>query len=274
MEASVEIKLKVLSSQHEDMLFRVKFRALDAIQQTEICSQMITSSNAIKTISKPERKVKNTQTKAQGKKSTGNDVILKTLETIHKTQQEHFKMLQNMLTTVGASLPTNPSAISSINPPVSSVYQTSSLDMFNLDSTSTPSNYNDRPSDQQSLLSALFSDQPPTKKQKIEDDRPLDFETAFQDMMKAFESLSRESRPRQMENFVRSHRVSAENLTELHDMLSYGGLDRSIGQSMTQQPSNWMDGGPQECHCENCPFKKQIEINEKFLTELFTPHNG
>lgn len=120
------------------------------------------------------------------------------------------------------------------------------------------------------FLSTLF-DQPPTKKQKIDDDRPLDFESSFRDMLRAFESLSTESRSKQMEDFVRSHRISSNQLTELHDMLSSGGLARPIGQSVPQTSNSWMEfEGTQECLCENCPFRKEVESRENFFQDVMS----
>jgi len=251
LEASFEIKLKVLSSQLEDMNFRVKFKALDAIHGRGICPvHMEAKSDPIKIISKPEKANKRTRT--TGKKPTNNHSIIQTLERISEGLQANLHEMQNVLLRIDPAATVNPPAGSNVAAPPTYPFQPAQPSYL----TSGPTS---------SFLSSL-TDQPPTKKQKIDDDRPLDFETSFKDMMKAFESLSAESRSFQMDKFVRTHRISVTELSELHDMLSDGGLGQPIGNPYSQ---NMSFGSTQDCFCENCPFKKEFESRNEFMDSLF-----
>merc|ERR1712137_70135 len=293
LEATFEIKLKVLTSQLEDMLFRVRFRALDVLQGKEICQHMIATSGPIKVISKPERT--NKRPRAQGRKKNTNDEILGTLEDIQKRQQRQFQLLQQLLQEAnssggragGASTTSSLSGLPGASPapipsPSGSLGLLSPSLASGRGSSSMPgtgftayqgimapfATSDNSQSTQSSFFSSLSMN--PSKKQKIDADRPLDFETSFNDMLKAFESLSAETRPRLMENFVQTHRITVEQLTELHDMLSQGALDRTIGRSI-QQPLgvDWMDSeNTHECRCENCPFKREIEQRQDFMNDL------
>jgi len=257
LEATFEIKLKVLSSQLEDMNFRVKFRALDAIHGKEICPRMVTCSDPIKIISKPEKATKRPRT--QGKKTTNNHTILEALNRISTGVEENLREMQLILNSV------NPGATAAAAPSIPTLNDANANDTqhfpFQLDQ---PVNQYAVPNPT-SFLASLTEQQPPSKKQKIEDDRPLDFETSFRDMMKAFESLSAETRTYQMDKFVRTHRISVTELSELHDMLSDCGLGEPIGNPYQQNPHSSM----QDCNCENCPFKKQIDSRDEFMNSLF-----
>lgn len=288
MEANCEIKLKVLSSQLEDMLFRIRFRTLDVIRGQEICSHMITTSDPIKIISKPERT--NKRQKNKGKKPTNNDIILSSLENIYQKQQEQFNHLQQLLSNVtGGKPPGTPinSSGGGIGVGVGGAVKRMRSELPNSSHSFDSSLFSLPPSQNESVTKSLslstqmgeqsspfftsLFDQPPTKKQKIDDDRPLDFETSFHDMMRAFENLSSERRSEQMEDFVRSHRISSNQLTELHDMLSSGGLARPIGQTISQSNTNLMDmDGQQDCLCENCPFRKEVESRENFFQDVMS----
>lgn len=240
------------------MNFRVKFKALDAVRSKEICSHMITRSDPIKIISKPEKPSK--RTRVNNKKTTSNDEILDSLEKISKGLQENLNAMSAVLKQL------NPSATV---PAFGTALLSNSTGPNDSNQYSFPSSSTFQPpylDDHGSFLSSLTNVEPPTKKQKIDDDRPLDFETSFKDMMKAFENVKADARASQMERFVRTHRISVTELSELHDMLSDGGLGQPIGNPYSQ---NAMFGATQDCNCENCPFKKEVETRDDFLEGLF-----
>mmetsp|Transcript_135594 Transcript_135594/g.201650 ORF Transcript_135594/g.201650 Transcript_135594/m.201650 type:complete len:363 (-) Transcript_135594:1-1089(-) len=255
LEATFEIKLKVLSSQLEDMNFRVKFRALDAILGKEICPvHMVVCSDPIKIISKPEKA--NKRPRATGKKPTNNHTLLQSLERIHQGLKENVSEMERILGNLDPSGDLIASGNISSAPVAPFPFQ---IDPPQNNAFSLPKN-------QPSFLSSL-TEQPPSKKQKIDDDRPLDFETSFRDMMKAFESLAPETRSFQMDKFVRTRRITVTELSELHDMLSDGGLGQPIGNPYSQ---NVTFDSAQDCLCDNCPFKKEYESRNEFMDSLFS----
>jgi len=90
LKAVAELKIKVLTSQHEDMLFRVKFSTVDSATNYEFHVY----TEAIKVISKMTQVTKKKEaTVTPMKKRTTNDMIAMTLEKLEKQQYEHSKAL-------------------------------------------------------------------------------------------------------------------------------------------------------------------------------------
>lgn len=93
-KAAVELRIKVLTSQHEDMLFRVKLSAVDPLSGTTFG----VISQPIKVISKlTQLKGKSTNNPKEIspsiKKRTTNDMIASTLTEIHRQLQEQNKYI-------------------------------------------------------------------------------------------------------------------------------------------------------------------------------------
>jgi len=100
-----EIRLKKLSSQLEDMFFKIRFRCVDTNTKQEVPSLEVTSL-PIKVVSKPEQAAriiggekKGTEKKApRAKKRTHNEMMYETIQRMEKQQQEQHNMLQAILT--------------------------------------------------------------------------------------------------------------------------------------------------------------------------------
>ena len=92
--ASVESKIKVLTSQHEDMFFRIKLIALDPRTGQQFRPSFHVLSQPIKVISKPEQLKKKAP---PAKKRTLNDVLVETITRLEQQQQEQAKQLGKLL---------------------------------------------------------------------------------------------------------------------------------------------------------------------------------
>jgi len=88
----IEVRLKVLSSQHEDMFFRVKFIALDPIGKQEVAASLMVLSAPIKVISKPEQLKK----RRPSKKRTLNDALIDSLNRIERRQNDQQKLIDRL----------------------------------------------------------------------------------------------------------------------------------------------------------------------------------
>lgn len=99
---SIELKIKVLSSQLEDSLFRIRLALKDLQTKAEI-SGVIAYSQPIKVVSKPEQ-VRKRQQRALGKpipkKRTFNDVIKESLQRIEQQQKMHQDILTSLVEVV------------------------------------------------------------------------------------------------------------------------------------------------------------------------------
>jgi len=90
-EAILEVRMKVLTSQHEDMLFRLHILVTDEVRK----QNYQTTSAAIKVVSKPDQVRRINGEKA--KKRTHSDVLGETLERIEQRQQHQHDILVKLL---------------------------------------------------------------------------------------------------------------------------------------------------------------------------------
>ena len=107
-EAVVVCTIRVLSSQHEDMFFRIRFTCVDRETGNEV-SAITTLSPSIKVISKVEQF--NKPDERQKRKRSSNQDIVDQLARIEKHQTEQRHLLENILNGVSNSLVPNPPPI-------------------------------------------------------------------------------------------------------------------------------------------------------------------
>ncbi len=89
----MEVKIKTLTSQHEDCFFVAKIIALDPHTGKEFMPSICAYSEPIKVISKPEQLKKRKTTK----KRTLTDMLVETINRIERTQSEQSKMINQLL---------------------------------------------------------------------------------------------------------------------------------------------------------------------------------
>jgi len=87
-----ELRIKVLTSQHEDMLFKVRIVGSNPITREEIPGMSIISQ-PIKVISKPEQLKK----KQSNKKRNVTDLMADTINRIEKKQEEQKKLIEKLI---------------------------------------------------------------------------------------------------------------------------------------------------------------------------------
>jgi len=91
-QLQVELRIKVLTSQHEDMLFRVKVQGFHPLSREELPGISVVTP-PIKVISKPEQLKK----KQPSKKRTVSDMLVETMIRIEKKQEEQQQLLDKMM---------------------------------------------------------------------------------------------------------------------------------------------------------------------------------
>eukprot|EP01103_Thecamoeba_quadrilineata_P004172 TRINITY_DN138_c0_g1_i1.p1 TRINITY_DN138_c0_g1~~TRINITY_DN138_c0_g1_i1.p1 ORF type:complete len:325 (-),score=71.47 TRINITY_DN138_c0_g1_i1:114-1088(-) len=89
---NIECRLKVLTSQLEDMFFRLRFLGLDPITKRAIGPQLTAISEPIKVISKPEQLRKNLPTQ----KRKINDALVHVLDRIENSQSHQKDLLDHL----------------------------------------------------------------------------------------------------------------------------------------------------------------------------------
>eukprot|EP01094_Clydonella_sp_ATCC50884_P011233 TRINITY_DN2102_c0_g1_i1.p1 TRINITY_DN2102_c0_g1~~TRINITY_DN2102_c0_g1_i1.p1 ORF type:complete len:372 (-),score=124.28 TRINITY_DN2102_c0_g1_i1:299-1414(-) len=263
-QASVECRLKVLTSQLEDMLFLIRFFAVDPLTEKELSARYSTFSGSIKVISKPEphRKRKTTGTK----KRTVNDMLLESLARVEKAQgqqEELLSMLSESLA-VSGDIGRPMQNLAPSTPSLASILQ------------STASHPAHQPNARGGMSSSESIEQPQKKAKMADDERPLDFEIAFKDLMDAFDALAPDQRVERMRLFVEHAGTSNELLSELHDLFSAEGLGRQLGRQVAVDMEerdavhSVLDPGKLKCDCPDCPHKQELERIEDFYKEVFS----
>jgi len=87
----VELRIKVLTSQHEDMLFKVHIQGVDPTTRADIPGLALFTP-PIKVISKPEQLKK----RQPSKKRSATDAMLDTIKRIESRQDEQTKLLERL----------------------------------------------------------------------------------------------------------------------------------------------------------------------------------
>jgi len=226
-KASVELRIKVLTSQHEDMLFRVKLSAVDPLSGTTFG----VISQPIKVISKlTQLKGKSTNPKEVSpsiKKRTTNDMISTTLTEIHRQLQEQNKYIHIIVHKLFSDTMTQPSQRQERdNEPLqtlSNIITQHSLGIPNLESTDFQA---DIPPDQIQVPAVPIHQVPPNV--QVQQQKP-DLEDAFRNFISAFQSLQPEEKQNKLEKlegFLEN--VPAEELHDLFDVLESAPLKKKL----------------------------------------------
>jgi len=203
-KASVEVRIKVLTSQHEDMLFRVRVSAIDPLAGTTFG----VISQPIKVISKL------TQLKGKGpgkevspsiKKRATNDVIASTLTDLHRQLQEQGKYLNLIMHKLFSDMPH---------------HQQRQQEREQEPSLQTLSNI--------ITQQTLSIGEPNEYGNDVQNDVPpkIEFEDAFRTFLSAFQGLPAEEKQNKLEGFLES--VSSEELTEIFDVFESSPVKKKL----------------------------------------------
>jgi hypothetical protein len=215
---TVDMKLAVLSSQHEDMFFRVKF----SVKATSLS----VISDPIKVVSKPAQLKKNRDSMRRGTKRTFNDTLKESLARIEAAQRDQQSMIGSLLQTFAIhSLPTSalPQPKSS-QPPLKKTKLGESKPQLI------------------SFPSLTVSTTVPTSKAEL-------FEAHLLGLIAAYHDIPMEERAETVRKVVRgSSAVTTDQLSEVVDCLLLEGLKREIGTNVeTGSPyAGLMDFGNHE----------------------------
>jgi len=243
----VELRIKVLSSQHEDMLFKIKLQGYNPITKEEIHGLALLTV-PIKVISKPEQLKK----KQPSKKRTITDMLIDTVSRIEKKQEDQQKMIERMLSQQSAS-----NVLEKKQKLNDTIHSISSLFWEELSSEG------------QSNGEA----QKPEKKDAVPE-----FEEAFSNLIKAFNTMKPEEKPEVIRKIIRNSSTrDTERLSEMLDLFWTEGLQREpsfVGKSNARErmttnalnPVN-QDGG-MGCCCTDCPHKQELERIDEFYKEF------
>jgi hypothetical protein len=96
-QVAIELRIKVLTSQHEDMFFKVSIQGQDPVTKQDIPNLRVLTA-PIKVISKPEQlKKRQPPPPANNKKRTVNDMVVEAVTRIEKQQSEQAMIMEKLL---------------------------------------------------------------------------------------------------------------------------------------------------------------------------------
>lgn len=192
-KAVVELKIKCLTSQHEDSFFRAKLTALDPRTGREFVPSLYALSEPIKVISKPEQLKK----RKIAKKRTLTDMLVETVARIERQQQTQAALIERL-----ADAAARPAAASA--------------------------SHHELPSPLQSRPSPL-DHAPPAGAQATGGGgaQTVEFEVAFSQFLASYHSLPSEERAEKVRRLVRGGSSrDTEKLSELIDLFTTEGLNQ------------------------------------------------
>jgi len=234
-QVNMEVRLKVLTSQLEDMMFRVKIRALDARTKREVSPLLIVTSAPIKVVSKPEQLRKK---KKSLKKRTLNDMMVETLSRIEQQQQDQQHLLNKISN--GLNVTHDDDTSSERSPP-----ETNEI------------HFADEPEEKR-----------PEKVVKLE--KATDFESAVQSLLSCIDKIPIEIRAEKMRKVIKEFGLTRESVSEMHDLFWAEGLQGDNSEQDERVPSVKREV---ICNCAGCPHKKELERVEDFYREVFSMQN-
>lgn len=260
---NAEVRLKVLSTQHEDLFFKVKFFAIEKATRREIFQAC---SSPIKVISKSDQVKKKKEPKPK-KKRSATDMLMETLCKIEKRQQEHCEILYKLL---GQPAPApSQSLLEGIdfnNIEVEDIDFDDEVDMgqiFSEGVQAAPSLV--KPVSPVQIPQPIeLVDSRSQKRSKAGCEGDQDLAQAFRTFMHAFQAVPQEQRAQELRKAVNTQSPAAT--MELMDMLQTEGLQREP-QAIPTQPHN------HDCQCGECPYKAELSRVEEFYRDVFSLTN-
>jgi len=246
-----EIRIKVLSSHHEDQLFKVKIQGYHPITKEEV-PNMAMYTFPIKVISKPEQLKKRTPSK----KRTLTDMIVDTISRIEKKQEEQQKMIQGLFDK-----------------------QQQAIMAATLQAQTAQATYSNEIAKRQKTEEVAFWDaitapdaQNESKKDEKKSDTP-DFEDSFLNLIRSYQGMKQEEKPETIRRVIRNSSTrDTERLSELLDLFWTEGLLKE--RSFTRQPGASAQAvshtNGEGCQCPDCPHKVELERIDEFYKEFLS----
>jgi len=227
-QVTLEVKIKVLTSQHEDSKFRVRIRLVDTQTSQHIHEQLELYSHPIKVVSKPDaylkkKKTTTTTTTVLGKRkrASPNDKILDILTRIEdkqKQQDEQFKAL-------GQQSEKQAKAIQEL--------QSNQLQMH-----------------QQDAANRLYEN--PVNCSPNNGITTDNLEQSLLALLQQYYNTAKEERPTKIRRIIKSNESSGAI-----------NMIKEISKECSE-----VTGASGECNCSDCPYKQEVDRVNEFYMEF------
>jgi len=235
---TMELKIKVLTSQLEDMFFRIRLTPIDPNTKKPLDSLSIITE-PIKVVSKPEvlkRKKQKTTPSATSKlvndlstdlKDFSEDRLLNALHKIETTFDQQFSALTKLCNT-----PTSPSEVLNI-------------EILN-------------PKTRKSQKRFLEDEKKINSK---EESSLTEFENTFLKFLNSYTKVSQEERPEKIRRLMRT--TTTKDTDGLSEMLTL--FQSESVNNCNEDPTN---SSSSSCQCQDCPYRKELDRFDDFYNEF------
>jgi len=246
-QLEVELRIKVLTSQHEDMLFKVKIQGFIPITQEEVaCLAIITPT--IKVISKPEQLKKRTPTK----KRTLTDMLVETISRIERKQDDQQKLIEKLI----------------VNQNNQSINQTPAPQPEKRYRTEEPLDN----------LNFSWEELQLTNLSEKSEKKGSEFDEVFANLLKVYNNMKPEDKAEGVRKLIRNSSTrDTERISELLDLMWTEGLQKEPPVSSRESPTHTCSSGNCSCNpkgdnctCGDCPHKLELERIEEFYKEFLS----
>eukprot|EP01114_Cavostelium_apophysatum_P024819 TRINITY_DN986_c0_g1_i2.p1 TRINITY_DN986_c0_g1~~TRINITY_DN986_c0_g1_i2.p1 ORF type:complete len:408 (-),score=95.83 TRINITY_DN986_c0_g1_i2:139-1296(-) len=260
-----ELRIKVLTSHHEDLLFKVKIQGFDPSTKEELPAFNLMTF-PLKVISKPEGLKK----RAPNKKRSLTDMLVETVTRIEKKQEEQQRLIERVLSTQSMMPPPSSGSSSGMSNPNCNGNAEDSFKRQKVDELSFWENL--------MVTNTSTSSSSDGSNSKDEDKKELgnEFESSFAELIRAYNSMSPEEKPETIRKLIRNSSTrDTERLSELLDLFWTDGLvkERS-GFGTARMPSNTVNHqhntNGEGCSCQECPHKSELERIDQFYKEFLS----
>lgn len=294
-QVDIEVRLKVLSSQHEDMFFVVKFMALDPLTKREVSPYLVVHSLPIKVISKPEQLKK----RRPSKKRTLNDMLIEALTRIEQNQQSQQQLLDQLAEGTGITVEIEDEEDEDSGDGEGSdgdegegfFSQGSGGEQLSAHQQQQQLHQQLQQQHHQQLLMQQQQQQqqpfmghqqlPPHMQQQQQQpaqqaasapasavDPAMEFEEALDTLLQKYSAVPDSEREAKIQKVLLQSPLSRENLVELYDLFVSEGLQPPPGTDMMEGEGSGVPVSG-ECACPSCPHRAELERIEVFYRDVF-----
>lgn len=232
-DLDAELRIKVLSSQHEDLMFRVRLQGFHPITHEEIAGLTLLSP-PVKVISKPEQLKK----RQPSRKRTMTDMLVETVSRIEKKQEDQQQLIERILLQqtdhVGVA---------------EKRQKTAELALWEIVPTANTASSEGK-----------------------KEDAPA-FEEAFCNLIRAYNKMESEEKPETIRKLIRnSSSRDTERLSELLDLFWTEGLQKepAFGDRPNNERPGMIGSKEDGCNCPECPHKQELERIDEFYKEFLS----
>jgi len=247
-----ELRIKVLTSQHEDMLFKIRIAGANPITREEIPGLAVMSS-PIKVISKPEQLKKRQPNKKRGL----TEMLVETITRIERKQEDQQKLIEKL------------------------IQQQSDQTAVALEKKQKIDNNNFAYSwEELSFATPHQTQTQSTMQQNNNKDNKtvvVEFEDSFVNLVKAYNYMKPEEKSETIRKIIRNSSTrDTERLSELLDLFWTEGLQKEFGgvnsnvRDRVLQPTAMMGKESDTCSCADCPHKLELERIDEFYKEFLS----